>query len=85
MPEMKGFVKHPTALEFQMTMAKSAKLAHVTGPAEFSSSEMTDMRAKLFEVNGAISNFQTFLEIHEDDQANLQDNAWVFMITQNAM
>jgi hypothetical protein len=38
---------------------------------------MTDMSAKLFEFNGAIRNFQTFLEINEDDEARLRNTDYL--------
>jgi len=41
------------------------------GPSEFGSSDLTAMTMALYGFNGAMKNFQTYLEIHEDDEARL--------------
>ena len=42
------------------------------GPSESSSSELSGISKSLYEFNGALKNFQTHLEIYEDDAARLQ-------------
>ncbi|KAK0639751.1 ankyrin repeat-containing domain protein [Cercophora newfieldiana] len=42
------------------------------GPSNFSSSDLSRISAGLYEFNGAVKNFQTHLEIYEDDEARLQ-------------
>jgi hypothetical protein len=42
------------------------------GPSEFGSSDLSRISTSLYEFNGALKNFQTHLEIYEDDAARLQ-------------
>ncbi|KAJ6447150.1 rRNA processing domain-containing protein [Purpureocillium lavendulum] len=41
------------------------------GPSEFGSSELTAITTALYGLNGSMKNFQTHLEIHEDNEARL--------------
>lgn len=41
------------------------------GPSEFGSTDLTVMTTALYEFNGAMKNFQTHLEIHEESEARL--------------
>jgi hypothetical protein len=41
------------------------------GPSEFGSTDLTVMTTALYGFNGAMKNFQTHLEIHEDGEARL--------------
>jgi hypothetical protein len=41
------------------------------GPSKFGSSDLTAITGALYEFNGAMKTFQTYMEIHEDDEARL--------------
>ena len=41
------------------------------GPSELGSADLTNMTTALYGLNGVMKNFQTHLEIHEDDEARL--------------
>ena len=43
------------------------------GPSEFDTSDLTAMTTTLYEFNGVMKMFQTYLEIHEDDEARLSN------------
>lgn len=41
------------------------------GPSEYGSTDLTAMMTSLYGFNGAMKNFQTHMEIHEDDEGRL--------------